>query len=401
MLRICTAGSVDDGKSTLIGQLLFASDAVTQDKLVEIQKKSKENGLDYLDLSFLTDGLLEEREKHITIDVAYIYFSTKKRRFILADAPGHAEFTRNMFTAASQSQVAIIMIDVTQGLRTQSYRHLYIATLLRLSYIVFCVNKMDKVNFEMSYFEEIQAQLAPYLSAFPHIDFHWIPTSALLGDNVVHASANMPAYKGKTLLNLLEGLPIKPKTQASYFQIQVPIQQGEFMGYAGRLASGTLTQGQEMYLYPAKTRLQIRKLLKHAQERNEIEAGESCMVGFESDYIAKRGDFLSSDLLEGKKNWIVTICWMATKPLQNEDVFYLRQGSFETRVKIISLISLVNLADFSETSPENQLKMNDIAKVEIETAIDIYSPTFEQNPLVGNFILIDQESLHTVGAGFF
>lgn len=401
MLRICTAGSVDDGKSTLIGQLLFASDAVTQDKLAEIQKKSKENGLDYLDLSFLTDGLLEEREKHITIDVAYIYFSTKKRRFILADAPGHAEFTRNMFTAVSQSEVAIIMIDVTQGLRTQSYRHLYIATLLRLSHIVFCVNKMDKVNFEMRHFEKIQAQLAPYLSAFPHIDFHWIPTSALLGDNVVHASANMPTYKGKTLLNLLEGLSIKSKTQASYFQMQIPIQQGEFMGYAGRLASGTLTEGQAIYLYPAKTRLKIGKLLKHAQERSEIQAGESCVVGLERDYIAKRGDFLSTDLLEGKKNWIVTICWMSAAPLQKGDVFYLRQGTFETTAQIISLVSLVNLADFSETNIENQVEMNDIAKIEIETAIDIYSPTFEQNPLVGNFILINLASLHTVGAGFF
>lgn len=401
MLRICTAGSVDDGKSTLIGQLLFASDAVTQDKLAEIQKKSKENGLDYLDLSFLTDGLLEEREKHITIDVAYIYFSTKKRRFILADAPGHAEFTRNMFTAASQSQVAIIMVDVTQGIRTQTYRHLYIATLLRLSHIVFCVNKMDRVNFDMSHFEKIQAQLAPYLSAFPHIDFHWIPTSALLGDNVVHPSANIPSYKGKTLLNLLEDLTIKPKVQASFFQIQIPIQQGKFRGFAGKVASGALRLAQEMYLYPANQTLQISKLLKDENERQEVQAGESCIVSFENDCLAQRGDLLSSEKLIGKKKWMVTLCWMSLKPLQKGEVFYLRQGTFETTVTIISLISLINLADFAETNIENQLEMNDIAKIEIETAINVYSQTFEENPLLGNFILIDLESLHTVGAGFF
>jgi sulfate adenylyltransferase subunit 1 len=410
ILKIATAGSVDDGKSTLIGRLLYETNSLKKDQIEHIQSRSKLRGFDHLDFSLATDGLLTEREQGITIDVSNIFFSTPKRRFIIADSPGHIEYTRNMVTGASTSAATIILIDARKGVIEQTKRHYYITQLLKIKQVVFAINKMDLVNYDESRFNEIQEQLNSLIKSNEHqtdVTYHFVPISALLGDFVVENSKNLEWYKGKPLLTILEQLPNNTSSGTeSVFQVQYVIRPKteayhDYRGFAGKLKSGTIKQGDAVKVYPSKRSSYIKRIEKYGSEVNSLNAGENGTLLLTDELDISRGNSivgLKSQLNVGK-NVEAKICWMQNEELETGKKYWMQQGVQRVLAKVQKVHNKIDLDSFI---PENttQLSLNDIGEASIVTAEPLISKSYKTNKELGAFILIDPLTNNTAGVGF-
>lgn len=411
VLKIATAGSVDDGKSTLIGRLLYDTKSLTDDKLEAIEKSSKKKGYDYLDFSLATDGLVAEREQGITIDVAHIYFSTKTRSYIIADTPGHVEYTRNMVTGASTSQVAIILIDARHGVIEQTYRHFFITNLLRIKSVIVCINKMDLVNFSEERYNAIKSDFEKLVEKSDYEDQNitYIPVSALKGDNVVDKSEVMPWYGGETLLEYLEKLDtvniynrgrmrfpvqyvIRPKTEEFH----------DFRGYAGKVYGGDINVGDEVVVLPSETKTKIKEIYFNDKKYQSAARRSSISVTLENNVNVSRGDMIVkvNEMPRIEKAFTATVSWMDAKPLSLGSKYTLQHGVN----KVIAKVSAINHRihpDFSGFEPDvSSLNMNDIASVSFQLNKPIFFDAFKEHRTNGSFILIDPQTNNTSGVGF-
>lgn len=406
-LRFITAGNVDDGKSTLIGRLLYDSDSIHTDQLGVLQKQTKQEGVD-IDLSLITDGLRAEREQGITIDVAYKYFSTKKRKFIIADAPGHEQYTRNMITGASNSDLIIILIDARKGITEQTKRHASIGSLMGIQKAILAINKIDLVNYSEEVFNEIQSDFEKIKSELNYSAITYIPVSALAGDNVVTKSEKTPWYSGKALLETLEEIEIASTVNLeSRFQVQWVIrpkdeQYHDYRGYAGLVLSGSYDVGDEIVVLPANIITKIKTIEKNNVEVEKAIAGENIVLHFENNIDISRGDTIVKKdelptLANELKSWI---SWLDDSALQIGKT-YLLQHRFKTvRVKIQAINQKWNINDW-EFVAADEIKLNDIAQITLKTNQPLFYDAFANNPKSGNAILIDETSLNTVGALMF
>ncbi|MEM6719737.1 MAG: GTP-binding protein [Bacteroidota bacterium] len=411
VLKIATAGSVDDGKSTLIGRILYDTHSLTDDKLEAIERNSKRKGFDYLDFSLATDGLVAEREQGITIDVAHIYFSTQNRSYIIADTPGHVEYTRNMVTGASTSQVAIILIDARKGVIEQTARHFYINNLLRVKDIVFAVNKMDLVDYSeekyLALFDEIQALVSK--TTYKEQNITCIPVSALQGDNVVQKSQNMKWYTGKTLIQHLE--QIQPQDVYEEAQTRFPIQTvirpktedyHDFRGYAGKLYGGDLSVGDEVTILPSGTQSTIKEIFFYDQQFEKAGRGSSLTLTLTDDVNVSRGDMIvkTNEQPSVEKELSATICWMDKKPLRANTKYSLQHGVHNVLAKIVD-VETIEEANFSEkTATDSQLQLNEIGAIQLKLSKPLFFDSYEKNKYNGGFILIDLQTNKTAGVGF-
>ena len=411
VLKIATAGSVDDGKSTLIGRILYDTKSLTTDKLEAIETRSKANGFDYLDFSLATDGLVAEREQGITIDVAHIYFSTKTKSYIIADTPGHIEYTRNMVTGASTSQASIILVDARKGVIEQTYRHFFINNLLRVKDVIVAVNKMDLVDFSQESYEGIKSDFEALIakSEYKEQNITFIPVSALQGDNVVTKSENTPWYQGQTLLEHLEELDAQDVYEKA--EVRFPVQTvirpkkdefHDFRGYAGKLYGGDLTVGDEVTVLPSLTVSKVKEIFFFDQKFETAGRGSSCTITLENDVNVSRGDMIvkSSEKPRVEKQLTAKICWMDSKDLNVGTNYFIQSGSNRVLAKIKNIIGTI-ATDFSgEDTAKNSLSLNEIGKVQIQLSKPLAIDSYSKNKASGSFILIDSQTNNTSGVGF-
>lgn len=409
LLRINTAGSVDDGKSTLIGRFLNDSNALTIEQEELIERKTKEKGLDDLDFSVITDGLIAEREQGITIDVAHIYFSSQKRKFIIADSPGHVEYTRNMVTGASNSEVSIILIDSRKGLLEQTYRHYFISNLLRLKTVVLCINKMDLVDYSEDTYLTIAAEINKMTSRFDYKpDIHILPISSLKGDNVVLHSDNMPWYSGQTLSEVLHN--IKPgEAEVADFRFDVQqvlhVQNKDFTdyrAYAGRVISGSVSVGDEVTVLPSGIKSEVVELRRFTNTQQEAKTGESIQLRLKDDVDVSRGMVLVKNEEDSllSKDISAKLVWLDEKQSVPGGRYLLQSGTRVVQCKLQQIEAVIPPENPEELHEATNLKLNDIAKVAIKTAAPAFLDAFENNRLNGAFILINPQTNNTVGVGF-
>ncbi|MEZ4937788.1 MAG: GTP-binding protein [Crocinitomicaceae bacterium] len=410
VLKIATAGSVDDGKSTLIGRLLYDTRSLTDDKIEAIERNSRSKGYDYLDFSLATDGLIAEREQGITIDVAHIYFSTAKRSFIIADTPGHAEYTRNMVTGASTSQASIILVDARNGVTEQTKRHFFINNLLRIKDVIIAINKMDLLDFDQTKFESIKNQMKALALKLDfkgqHLSF--IPISALKGDNVVEKSVNMSWYSGETLLEHLEKIQNNDILEKAQFRFPVqtvirPKSEAfhDFRGYAGKTLGDDLRVGDEVIVLPSKMKSKIKEIFFFNEKFESAPRGSSITITLEDDVNISRGDMIvkSNEIPKVDKEILAAICWMDSNPLKARNKYILQHGVNSVLSKIESIESLYNLHLDTEMHTE-ELNLNEIGKVRIKVNKPLFYDPYKENKANGAFILIDPQSNTTAGVGF-
>jgi sulfate adenylyltransferase large subunit len=404
LLRLSTAGSVDDGKSTLIGRLLYDSKGIYEDQLASI-KKAGSNGFagGHPDLALVTDGLRAEREQGITIDVAYRYFSTPKRKFIIADTPGHEQYTRNMATGASTAHLAIILIDARNGVLQQSRRHAYIATLLGIPRLVVAVNKMDLVEFRAEVFAAIRAEFSAFVGSLGARDVEFIPLSALLGDNVVERSRNMPWYSGPSLLEYLETVAVA--TDRNLADMRFPVQYVvrpnlDFRGYAGQLASGRVRQGDRVMVLPSGRTSRVKSIVTYDGELAEALPPMSVTVCLEDEIDISRGDMLAppDNLPWVDRHVEATVVWMNARALEVKKPYLLKHTTQQVRAIVTSIRHRVNVNTL-EQEAAGELRLNEIGAVSVETFRPLYFDAYARNRATGAFILIDPITNETVGAG--
>lgn len=411
VLKIATAGSVDDGKSTLIGRLLYDTKSLTSDKLEAIERSSKQKGYDYLDFSLATDGLVAEREQGITIDVAHIYFSTATKSYIIADTPGHVEYTRNMVTGASTSQVAIILIDARHGVIEQTYRHFFINNLLRIKDVIVAVNKMDLVDFSEERYNEIKADFQKVVEKSDYEDqqITFIPVSALKGDNVVEGSASMDWYKGQTLLEHLEQIDTKDvyNNGKTRFPVQYVIrpkteEYHDYRGYAGKVYGGDISVGDEIVVLPSETKSKVKEIYFYDKKYETATRRSSITLTLENDVNVSRGDMIvkASELPKVGKKFTATISWMDAKSLEVGTKYIVQHGVNKVLSKVSAIHHKIN-PDYSGIEEGiSSLNMNDIASVSFQLNKPIFFDSFKEHRTNGAFILIDPQSNNTVGVGF-
>ncbi|MGL3000232.1 sulfate adenylyltransferase subunit 1 [Flavobacterium sp. RSSB_23] len=410
VLKIATAGSVDDGKSTLIGRLLYDTQSLTTDKIEAIEKSSKQKGYDYLDFSLATDGLVAEREQGITIDVAHIYFSTAKKSYIIADTPGHVEYTRNMVTGASTSQVSIILIDARKGVIEQTYRHFFINNLLRVKDVIVAINKMDLVEYSEEVFNKIKAdfQALNAKSAFKEQNVSYIPLSAINGGNVAQKSENMPWYSGQTVLEHLESLEPNDiyENGITRFPVQTVIrpkteEYHDFRGYAGKLYGNSIKVGDAVTVLPSLTESKVTNIHFFDKQYDEAIAGSSITIELENDINVTRGDMIvkSSELPRIEKDITTTVCWMDSKKLVAGAKYFVQHNTNRVLAKIDSVKNVI-ATDYSGVTPATQLAINEIGEVSIKLSKAIYFDAYTDNKSNGAFILIDAATNTTAGVGF-
>ena len=401
LLRFVTAGSVDDGKSTLIGRLLYESNAIYDDQLLSVKKASSAKNVE-LDLSLLTDGLRAEREQGITIDVAYRYFSTPKRRFIIADAPGHEQYTRNMATGSSTAEVALILVDARKGILRQTRRHALIASLLGIRRMIIAINKMDLIGFDEKVFDSIRQDFANCASSFPGVEFLFVPLSALSGENVIHSNGVMPWYDGPSLLELLETIPATaPASEAFRFPVQSVIRPNQdFRGYAGRVSSGSIKVGQEVMALPSGQRTTISDIVLHTEKLQEATASQSVVLTTSEHIDLGRGDMLvTAEQLPVTSTRIkANLIWLSLTPLR-KDVRYFLKHSTKTVVARVSHLTHVLDVDLFEERPADSLQFNEIGQVEFDLHTPIFCDPYHKNRATGSFIVIDPLTNDTVAAG--
>lgn len=408
LLRFTTAGSVDDGKSTLIGRLLYDSKSIFEDQMEHILQSGKRLGRTDLDLSLLTDGLRAEREQGITIDVAYRYFATPKRKFIIADTPGHTQYTRNMVTGASTADLALILIDARKGVLEQTVRHSYIASLLDIQYIVFCINKMDMVNWSAEVFENIRKDISVLSKKLQIKNDFFIPISAKYGDNVVDRSDNMPWYKGQTLLSLLETIEIKKDRNSggSRFPVQTVIrphspEYHDYRGYAGRVSGGQFRSGDEVLVLPANLKSKIKSIEIAGRTVSECRTGESVSILLEDEIDISRGDMLVSpdDAPVCGQEFDVTVCWFNERPLSKSDRYIVRFNTNEAGCIVKSINFRTDINTLEKDSKDLIVNMNDIAGITIKTSKKIFFDSYKKNNITGSMIFVNEGTNETCGAG--
>jgi sulfate adenylyltransferase subunit 1 len=408
LLRFITAGSVDDGKSTLIGRLLYDSKAIFEDQMEHIVQSSKRLGRENIDLSLLTDGLRAEREQGITIDVAYRHFSTPSRRFIIADTPGHIQYTRNMVTGASTADLAVMLIDARNGMLEQTIRHSYIATLLDIRHIVFCINKMDLKDYSESVFMKIKNDLLKLVDKLKIRDAHFIPISALNGDNVVDYSEKMKWYHGKTFLSLIETIEIKKdkNSQIARFPVQTIIrplssEYHDYRGYAGRVAGGTFRTGDEIIVLPSMLKSKISRIDDAGQNLSEASTGDSVCLTLRDPVDISRGDMIvkPEELPHSAQDIILMVCWFNERPLKTGVKYYIRTNTNETPCVIKSVNYKININTLEKNTTDTDIKMNDISNITIRTSKPLFFDPYVKNNITGSLIFIEDGTNETVGAG--
>jgi sulfate adenylyltransferase subunit 1 len=410
LIKLATAGSVDDGKSTLIGRLLYDTRSLTTDKLEAIERSSRQRGFDYLDFSLATDGLVAEREQGITIDVAHIYFNTQRTNFIIADTPGHAEYTRNMVTGASTSDVAIILIDVRKGVTEQTRRHFFISNLLKMRHVVVAVNKMDLAGYDERAFTNIRQTFERLVagSDFDTTAVTYIPLAALLGDNIAQHSVNMPWYPGPHLLEHLESLDIDNEEQE--LPPRLPVQYvirprtaafHDFRAFAGMLYGGSLSVGDEVTLLPSQVRTSIRSIHFYNESYQQAAPGNSITIELADEADISRGDMIvkTSALPQLLKSLTATLCQVNSRPLRVGDKCCLQHGVHRVLAKIESIEARI-YTDFSGEEPTDTLLLNDIGRVVLRLSKPIHCDPYSFHRSNGSFILIDENSHDTLSVGF-
>ncbi len=408
LLRLVTAGSVDDGKSTLIGRLLYDTKQILADQLEHIEDASRRRGNDYVDLALLTDGLRAEREQGITIDVAYRSFVTPRRRFQLADAPGHVQYTRNMVTGASTADLAVILVDARKGVVEQTRRHSYISAMLELPHVVFAVNKMDLVDYSEERFDEIARDLAGLAARLGLHDPHTIPISALKGDNVVDRGDGMPWYGGTTLLEHLETVEIAGdrNLEDRRFPVQWVIrpQAAEFhdyRGYAGQVASGVWRPGDEVVVLPAGLRSRVGAIDAAGEELADAVPGQSVTIRLADDVDVARGDLLADPECPPvvARELLARVCWMSERPLTPRARLLVKQTTRTVPALVDELVSVVEIETLEERPAPEQLVLNDLALVRLRLAEPVAVDPYAVNRATGAFILVDEATNDTIGAG--
>jgi sulfate adenylyltransferase subunit 1 len=409
ILKFFTAGSVDDGKSTLIGRLLYDTGSILADQLEALQQSNRKNDDGTIDLAILTDGLRAEREQGITIDVAYKYFQTEKRKFIIADTPGHIQYTRNMVTGASTANLAIILVDARNGVVEQTIRHSYLVSLLGVSHVVICINKMDMEGYSEEVFNTITDRYKKMAVKLNLQNITFIPVSALKGDNIVHTSAHMPWYKGTSLLDFLETVEVTANQDLHY--ARMPVQWvirpqtdalHDYRGYAGRILSGAFKVNDRVTVLPSGSSSVIDKIEVFDQTPDEVTAGMSVTLHLKDNIDISRGDVLvNSNYLPQRSQLIeADLCWMDNKPMDDSITYFLQHNSKLTKCKIREILHKVNINTL-EKEETHEFKLNDIGRVVIKTADELAFDLYTENKANGSAILIDGRTNLTVGALMF
>ena len=410
LLRFLTCGSVDDGKSTLIGRLLYDTKTILADTLHSIARTSERRGLEAVDLSLITDGLSAEREQGITIDVAYRYFSTGRRKYIIADAPGHEQYTRNMVTAASTANLAIILIDARKGVLTQTRRHSYLAHLLGIPHIVVAINKMDLVDYDQATFERIRREYLEFAATLGIGDVRFIPLSALNGDMLVERGDSLGWYSGPTLLDILENAPTAHSERDERFRFPVqyvcrPQKSGDpklhdYRGFMGRVESGEIAVGDEVLILPSEKRTRVKAIEIHGRSLPRAIAEQSVTLLLEDEVDISRGDMI----VRAQESALVTrrietmLCWLGDAPLDPQRKYLIRQTTRETKAAIASIDYRLDINTLQQM-PAERLGMNDIARVAFKLAQPLCVDAYADNRSTGAFIVIDETNNNTVGAG--
>lgn len=408
LLRFTTAGSVDDGKSTLIGRLLYDSKSIFEDQLEAVEEASRSRGNEEVNLALLTDGLRAEREQGITIDVAYRYFATPKRKFIIADTPGHIQYTRNMVTGASTADLAVILVDARHGIMEQTVRHTYIASLLAIKQVVVCVNKMDLVDFSPEVFDKIVADYKSMSASIELDNVTFIPISAKLGDNVVNKSENMPWYTGKALLDFLETVQLPTEAED---RLRLPVQYvirpisskfPDFRGYAGRLAEGSLKVGDKVKVYPSEMTSTVTGIYLGEKELETAVTPESVDVTLADDIDISRGDVIVS--ISGvqpmmEQDILLNVCWFRNSALQQGKKYIIRHATGKTLGIVKEIEYKIDINTREKIYDVEKLVMNDIARVRIRTAEPLIYDYYKSNRTMGSLIFVEEGTNDTVGAG--
>jgi sulfate adenylyltransferase subunit 1 len=408
LLRFTTAGSVDDGKSTLIGRLLYDSKSIFEDQMEAVETASKKKGEEHVNLALLTDGLRAEREQGITIDVAYRYFATPKRKFIVADTPGHIQYTRNMVTGASTANLAIILVDARKGLIEQTSRHSFIASLLQIPHIVYCINKMDLVDYDEKVFNSIKKDLEDFSAKLDVKDINFIPISALKGDNVVDRSEKMKWYDGPTLMYLLENVHISG--DHNLIDMRFPVQYvvrpmnteyHDFRGYAGRIASGVVRAGDEIQVLPSGFTTKIKTITTMDGDIQEAFAPMSVTITLEDEIDISRGDMIVrvNNIPEQSQDVDAMVCWFNEKPLQLNGKYALKHTSKDVKSMVKNIQYKMDINTLHRNEEDKNIRMNDIARVQLRTTSPLFQDKYHRNRVTGSFVLVEEGTNETVGAG--
>ncbi|MEQ8554253.1 MAG: sulfate adenylyltransferase subunit CysN [Cyclobacteriaceae bacterium] len=408
LLRFTTAGSVDDGKSTLIGRLLFDSKSIFEDQMDQVKQSSDRKGLGATDLALLTDGLKDEREQGITIDVAYRYFATPKRKFIIADTPGHIQYTRNMVTGASTANVALILIDARNGVVDQTCRHSIIASLLQIPHLIVCVNKMDLVDYDQKVYDQIVDDYENFASKLDVKDVRFIPISALKGDNVVNRSESTPWYEGSTLLHTLEHMHIG--SDYNHIDCRFPVQNvirpksdefHDYRGYAGRIAGGVFKPGDEITVLPSGFSSKVKSIDTFEGEIDEAFAPMSVTITLEDDIDISRGDMIvrTNNQPDAKQDVEVMLCWLNQKGPVPRTKYTLRHTSAEMKAMIKEVRYKLDINTLHRNEEDTEVGMNDICRVQLRTTKPVLADSYKKNRQTGSIILVDDATNETVAAG--
>ncbi|MFH5831622.1 sulfate adenylyltransferase subunit CysN [Halalkalibaculum sp. DA3122] len=409
LLRFTTAGSVDDGKSTLIGRLLYDSKQIFDDQMAAIEESSRKKGDEYTNLALLTDGLSAEREQGITIDVAYRYFSTPNRKFIIADTPGHVQYTRNMVTGASTANLAIILVDARNGVIEQTCRHSFIASLLQIKHIILCVNKMDLVDYSEEQFEKIKKQFSTFSSKLDVPDIHYIPISALYGDNVVDkGDDNMPWYNGSTLLHTLENVQVD--SDYNHVDSRFPVQwvtrpqskeYPDYRGYAGRVAGGVFKPGDEIIALPSGFTSKINTVETFEKEEEEVFQPMSVTMTLEDEIDISRGDMIAKPDNQPTvgQDIDLMVCWLNKKPLEPGGKYAIKHTTQNARCIVKEVKYKVNINTLHRVQGDKEIGLNDIGRIHIRTTQPLFYDSYKRNRDTGSLIIIDEFTNETVGAG--
>ena len=408
LLRFTTAGSVDDGKSTLIGRLLYDSKSIFQDQMEAIENASNKKGEEKVNLALLTDGLRAEREQGITIDVAYRYFATPKRKFIIADTPGHIQYTRNMVTGASTANLAIILVDARNGIVEQTKRHSFIASLLGIPHIIYCINKMDLVDYKEETYQKIKKELVGFSSKLTAKDVRFVPISALNGDNIVNRSGKMSWYEGSTLLHILENIHIA--SDHNHIDCRFPVQNvirpqkdefHDYRGYAGRIAGGIFKKGDEVVVLPSGFHSKIKSIDTFNGPIEKAFAPMSITLTLENEIDISRGDMIVRPNNQPKvdQDIDIMICWMSEKPLIHKGKYAIKHTSKEARCMVKEIKYKVDISSLHRNEEDKEIKCNDIARISLRVTQPIFYDEYNTNRNTGSVILIDEGTYSTVGAG--
>lgn len=408
LLRFTTAGSVDDGKSTMIGRLLYDSKSIYEDQYEQVKNTSELRGEEGVNLAYLTDGLKSEMEQGITIDVAYRYFSTPKRKFIIADTPGHIQYTRNMVTGASTANLAVILVDARNGVMEQTCRHTFIASLLRIPHIVFCINKMDLVDYDEDQYNKIVDDLKRFSSKLETQDIRFVPISALYGDNIVNESQNMPWYRGSSLLHLLEEIHIA--SDHNLVDVRFPVQYvnrpntddfHDYRGYAGKVAGGVMKPGDDVMVMPSGFTSKIKSIDTFDGPLQEAFPPMSVAVQLEDDIDVGRGDMIvrENNVPESGQDIDIMLSWMSQDPMQLKGKYALRHTTKDARCVVREVKYKVNINTLHRIEDDLEVGLNDIARVQLRTTEPLFFDRYGRNRETGSIILIDEQTNNTVAAG--